>query len=208
MSAATPGRRLDVDGLVGLPRVCGLAISSDDARVVVQGSSPDEKGQRYVSALYELDPGGEQAPRRLTRSRAGEYGARFAPDGSLLFTSARPKFGSEPNEPGADSPALWRLPARGGEAHLLANPPGGVGSFAVASESGDVVFAAGTYPGAGGWRQDARRVKKRERAGVKADLFEEYPVRLTGALALWVDRRYGRSSPQSAEFGALPWFGL
>ncbi|MBA2442567.1 MAG: S9 family peptidase [Rubrobacter sp.] len=172
-------RTFDVDTMLGLPRLSGLALSPDGGRLVVSGARPDEEGTKFTAALYEVDLEGNAAPRRLTRSAAGESGAAFLPDGSLLFTSSRPAPDAGPEEePRKDRAALWQMPAAGGEARLLAGPPGGVDRAAAARESGAVVFAAGSHPETGGWDEDADKEKARKDAGVGAQLFEEYPIRL------------------------------
>jgi len=170
-------RPFTVDALLRLPRLSGLALSPDGSRLVVSAARPDKKGRRFVSALYELDPHGGSPPRRLTRSAPGESGAVFAPDGSILFTSARPDPEASEEDPRGEKPALWRLPYGGGEAYLLAGPPGGVGPVAVGRDAGTIVFAADSHPNTGGWEGDAEREKVRKDAGVGAQLFTEYPIR-------------------------------
>jgi dipeptidyl aminopeptidase/acylaminoacyl peptidase len=170
------GKPFTVEALISLPRLSGLALSNDGARLVASVARPDAEGKKLVSALYEFDVGGKGAPRRLTRSKPGESGAAFAPDGSLLFTSERPDPDAKPDDPRGEAKALWVLPA-GGESRLVAAPPGGVEAVAVARESGSVVFAAGTHPGTENWKEDAGREKARKDAEVSAQLFEEYPIR-------------------------------
>ena len=174
MSADAP---FTADALLRLPRLSGLTLSPDGSRLVVSAARPDKKGKRFVSALYELDPQGGSAPRRLTRSAPGESGAAFAPDGSIMFTSARPDPEAGDEDPRGEKPALWRLPSGGGEAYLLAGPPGGVEAVAVAREAGSIVFAADSHPNTDGWEEDAEREKARKDAGVGAQLFTEYPIR-------------------------------
>lgn len=178
MSAMDTGNSFTVDGMLELPRLSGLALSPDGKRLVAVAARARKDGKKFVTALYELDPSGQAPPRRLTRSAPGESGAVFAPDGSLLFTSARPDPEAEEDDPREDRPALWRLPAGGGEAHLLAAPPGGVDAVAVARASGHVAFAASSHPATRSWEEDAAREKARKDAGVQAQLFEEYPIRL------------------------------
>src|SRR3712207_398769 len=174
MSADAP---FTVDALLRLPRLSGLTLSPDGSRLVVSAARPDKKGKRFVSALFELDPQGGSPLRRLTRSAPGESGAAFAPDGSILFTSARPDPEAGDEDPREEKPALWRLPAGGGEAYLLAGLPGGVEAVAVAREAGSIVFAADSHPNTNGWEEDAEREKARKDAGVGAQLFTEYPIR-------------------------------
>src|SRR6187549_1345872 len=123
----------DLEQYVALPRVSGLVLSPDGSRVVVGVATLDAKATKYVTALWEVDPAGERPARRLTRSAKGEGGAAFLPDGSLLFTSARPDPASDADED--DVSLLWLLPAGGGEARVVAHRPGGVDHVEVASDA-------------------------------------------------------------------------
>jgi hypothetical protein len=84
----------DLADYMALPRVLALRLSLDGARLVavVRALAPDRHtAGRYRTALWQLDPGGAgAAPSRLTRSAQGEANPAFLPDGSVLFTSARP----------------------------------------------------------------------------------------------------------------------
>ena len=165
----------DLDAYVALPRTAGLALSPDGRRLVTTVATLDAKRTRYVSALWEVDPTGERPAARLTRSAKGEGGPVFAPDGTLLFTSARPDpDGSEPDD---DTPAaLWALPATG-EARLLSARRGGFSAVAVAREARTVVALSDTLPAASDGDRDAERRKARKDAGVDAVLHAGYPVR-------------------------------
>jgi len=79
----------DLDAFVATRRCAGLALSPDSTRLVTTVSELSADGKKYGTSLWELDPGGERAPRRLTRSSTGESSAAFTPDGDLLFTSRR-----------------------------------------------------------------------------------------------------------------------
>src|ERR687892_2246135 len=119
-----PEPTFDLDLYLSLPRVAGLAIAPGGRRLVTSVATPGPDGKKFTSALWELDPAGEAAPRRLTRSAPGEANAAFLPDGSLLFTSTRddPEAtpGDRPEEEGA---RLWPLPAGGRGARPGAAPP-------------------------------------------------------------------------------------
>ncbi|MCZ2860133.1 S9 family peptidase [Blastococcus sp. VKM Ac-2987] len=191
--APTPFHRLA--DFVALPRIGGLALSPDGSRLAVSLHTLDPERKKWQSALWELDPQGVRPARRLTRSAPGESAPAWAPDGSLLFTSARP-------DPGAASeaepkPALWSLPADGGEARPVLARPGGISSFAVAADSGDVVVVAGTMPGGADAAADEELRKKRADAGVTAILHEAYPVRY------W-DHDLGPAAPHVFWAGRLP----
>jgi dipeptidyl aminopeptidase/acylaminoacyl peptidase len=172
-TAPSPFHRLT--DFVGLPRVAGLALSPDGSRLAISVQTLDAEKKKWQSALWEVDPAGQRPAHRLTRSAPGESAPAWAPDGSLLFTSARPDPAS--TEKGEPKAALWALPARGGEARLLLTRPAGVGSFAVAAGTGDVVVAADTMPGGSEAAAEEERRKKRKDAGVSAVLHEAYPVR-------------------------------
>jgi dipeptidyl aminopeptidase/acylaminoacyl peptidase len=173
-----PEPTFDLDLYLSLPRVAGLTIAPDGRRLVTSVATPGPDGKKFTSALWELDPGGEAAPRRLTRSAPGEANAAFLPDGSLLFTSTR----DDPEAAEGDAPddevaRLWLLPAGGGEARPVAATPAGIDQLRVARDAGTVVYRTGVHPGADDLEADERRHKQREDAGVSAQLFDRYPIR-------------------------------
>ena len=172
----TPTPFHDLEAYLSLPRVGGLALSPDGSRLVTSVATLDPKRTRHVTALWQVDPNGEQPARRLTRSAQGEAGAAFLPDGSLLFTSARP-------DPQSDLPddeprsALWLLPAGGGEARVVATRPGGVTRVVVARSSGTIALASPTLPASQSGQDDAERRVRRKDRKISAILHQSYPVR-------------------------------
>ncbi len=199
--ADAPGSSFErLADFVALPRVSGLALSADGTRLAVSVQTLDPQRTRWQSALWEVDPAGQRAPRRLTRSAPGESAPAFAPDGSLLFVSARPDpaAGKDAGEPEA---ALWVLPPGGGEARPVAVRRGGVSGFAVAADSGDVVVVASAMPGAADAGEDGERRTARKDAGVTAILHEAYPVRY------W-DADLGPAVPHLFWAGAVPAEGV
>ena len=189
----------DLDTFLTLPRVSGLALSPDGSRLVTSVSTVAPDGTKFQSALWELDPAGNAAPRRLTRSAKGETGAAFLPDGSVVFTSARPDPDAKKGDDRDDRAALWLLPAGGGEARLLADPPAGVDGLAVARDSGHVILGVGAYPGTATLEEDADKHKARKDAGVTAQLFESYPIRFWDHYIGPRDRRLHRIPPPAAD---------
>ncbi len=167
----------DLDAFQALPRTAGLALSPDGTRLVTGLQTLNPAANRFVTALWEVDPTGVRPARRLTRSAKGEQLGAFTPDGTLLFTSTRPD-PDVPDEDDARRGALWALPPGGGEARVVASRPGGLTDLVVARGSGDALLVTDVLPGSGeDAESDAERRKARKDAKVTAVLHEQYPVR-------------------------------
>jgi dipeptidyl aminopeptidase/acylaminoacyl peptidase len=168
----------ELSDYMAIPRVGSIELSPDGTwlAATVQTLSPDKK--KYQTSIWRIDPEGGPA-RRLTRSAQGEGGPVFRPDGSLLFTSKRPDPDAEKN--GADkdaSPALWLLPADGGEARQIATLPGGILAAATARQAGTIVVSTQVLPASKDVRTDDEQLRKeRKDAGVTAILHESAPIR-------------------------------
>jgi dipeptidyl aminopeptidase/acylaminoacyl peptidase len=167
---------LTLDRYFANPRLSGLRLSPDGSRLVVVVSKPGPEPNELRTAIWQVDPAGATAPRRLTRSSAGESTATFARDGSLLFTSARPDPDAKA-DPDRKIAALWTLPAGGGEARILLAPDGGIDGVAAARNAGAIAFGAPLHPAATSLEDDAARAKARKDAGVGALFFEDFPIR-------------------------------
>lgn len=166
----------DLDRMVAHDRLSGLALSPDGARLATTVTSLDEKATGYVSAVWDIDPAGQQAPRRLTRSTAGEQAPTFSGTGDLYFTSARPGPNASEDE-GSEEAGLWRLPAGVGEAEPVLLRPGGISGIACSPTTDTVLVNAPLLPGAGDEEQHARLHRHRRDASVKAILHDSYPIR-------------------------------
>jgi dipeptidyl aminopeptidase/acylaminoacyl peptidase len=79
----------NLDDYLALPRISGLAVSADGSRVVTTVAELNDKRTDYVSAIWEVDPTGEEPARRLTRGSNGDSAPAFTVDGDLLFLSSR-----------------------------------------------------------------------------------------------------------------------
>src|SRR5699024_9089018 len=162
----------DLDDYIALPRTTGLALSRDGRRLVVGVSRLNEERTEYVTSLWEVDPDGEAPARRLTRGLGSEGDPTFTAGGDLLFVAERPAAGEE-----KDVPAVWCLPAAGGEAHRVAHRPGGVSGVTAARASDDVLVTAATMPSATDTASERALREGREKNKVNAILHADYPVR-------------------------------
>src|SRR4051812_40154116 len=162
----------ELDEFLALPRASGLAVSPDGSRVVTSITELNDKRTEFVSAIWELDPAGQQPARRLTRGAKGESSPAFTSDGDLLFVAARPT--EEDDKPLA---SLWRLPAAGGEAAEALALPGGVTAVRAARSARATVVAAKLLRSASGVDEDKRLRALRKDNKVSAVLHSGYPVR-------------------------------
>ncbi|MFF2242971.1 prolyl oligopeptidase family serine peptidase [Arthrobacter sp. NPDC058130] len=164
----------DLDHYLAIPKVSGLALSPDGARLVTTVATLGAKGTEFCTALWEVDPGGVKQARRITRSAKGEAGAVFAANGDLYFTSARP----DPESPDADPVgALWILPSDGGEARVALSRAGGIGAVHAARNADTVLVTASVLAGSTDEDNDEERRKTRKDNKVAAILHSGYPVR-------------------------------
>ena len=169
----------DLDDYVAIPRLSGLVLSADGTRLVTSVATLDAKSTAFVSALWEVDPTGQSAARRLTRSAKGEASAAFTADGDLLFTSARP----DPDKADQDDdpvPALWLLPRDGAEARIVADRAAGIGSVDVARTAPVVLLRSDVLPSAldDGSDEKLRKARKDKRVG--AILHDGFPGPVLG----------------------------
>ncbi|QSE39275.1 S9 family peptidase [Rhodococcus erythropolis] len=170
LHAGTPFDELD--DYIALARLSGLVLSPDGSLLICARAVLDDKSAEYVSSLWEIDPEGRRPARRLTWGSTSESGAAFAFDGDVLFTATRAVPGeSDPQ------PALWRLPAAGGEGQLLISRPGGVSSVSAAKAAPTFVAQTSVMASAISLDQDDQVRSARKDKKVTAMLHTGYPVR-------------------------------
>jgi dipeptidyl aminopeptidase/acylaminoacyl peptidase len=159
----------DLSDYLAIPRMISLRRAPDGSWLAASVQTLHADRKKYVTSIWRIDSRGGP-PRRLTRSAEGEGNPRFLPDGSLLFTSKRPD--PEETDAGRDAgAALWLLPGDGGEARVVASPPGGIAGVETAADSAAIAVVAPVF------EDDERLRKERKDAGVTAILHESVPVR-------------------------------
>lgn len=166
----------DLEAYATTPRLTGLTISHDGARLVAAVQVPDADDTAYTTALWAIDPAGERPASRLTRSVKGEAAAAFLRDGSLVFTSKRAVPADGPDKPSDLTNALWCLPADGGEAYVLDSRNGGYGSILTAVND-TAVTGVLMFDGVANDEDDADKRQRRSKRKVSAILHDGYPVR-------------------------------
>ena len=174
----------DLRSYMAIPRVTGLRLAPDGTWLAATVQQPDPDGKKFSTSIWRIPAGGGPVspPSRLTQSAQGEDSPAFLPDGSLIFASRRPDpaAGAADRPENGDNgakPALWLLPAAGGDARRVAAPPGGVSGIVTARGAPGLVFMAPMLPGAAGADDDAQRRQQRRDAGISAILHEAAPVR-------------------------------
>src|SRR5699024_6974340 len=134
----------------------------------------NEDKTKYLTALWQVDPTGTTPAHRLTRGLTGESAPAFTADGDLLFVAKRPTDGVAEDDA---KPAVWLLPATGGEAHQVATRPGGVDAVRAAREAATVLVTADTMPSATDLASEQQLLEARKARSVSAILHSDYPVR-------------------------------
>ncbi|MEL4358424.1 MULTISPECIES: prolyl oligopeptidase family serine peptidase [unclassified Luteococcus] len=175
-AAASPWQ--DLDAYIAQPRLVSLELSPDGDWLLAGIQSLNQDRTAFVTALWRIDPAGLAAPHRLTRGVEGETAAAILRDGSVIFTSDRtlPRADAEREDPGKRDKALWCLPARGGEAHVLARREGGWLAVQAARRADRLVCTVGMRAGLDA-AQDRELRTRRSRTKVAAILHEGGGVR-------------------------------
>ncbi|MDI9918534.1 alpha/beta fold hydrolase [Rhodococcus sp. IEGM 1379] len=162
----------EMDDYIALPRLSGLALSPDGSVLICGRAVLDDAGAEYVTSLWEFDPAGRRPARRVTWGTSSESGAAFAFDGDILFTATRSVPGEE-----TPQPALWRLPAEGGEAQLVCTRGSGISGVTAAKSAPTFVAHTPVMASARTLDRDDEIRKARRDGKVTAMLHTGYPVR-------------------------------
>lgn len=170
--AVSAGRPVTFDDLVSLHRLSDPQPSPDGRQVAFTLTVPDEPENRTDSDIWVIDTGGG-IPRRLTFSPKHDRHPRWSPDGKwLAFESNR---GGEFQ--------IWLLPAGGGEARVLTTLSSGATEPDWSPDGSRIAFLSSVFPEfsdkpfAESDRLNREKTEAQEKSKVKAQIFEQLPVR-------------------------------
>jgi hypothetical protein len=166
----------DLETFLRQPRLAGLACSPDGRQLAVGVSTPAPDGKRFRTALWAVDPAGEDPPRQLTRSAPGESGAAYTADGALLFVSARPDPDAEKTPTASRLPRCGRCPGTAAR-RSCSSPPRRRQRGHGRPRRADRGRRRGHPSRADRFDADRERADARDEAGVAAQLFTDYPIR-------------------------------
>ena len=144
----------DLADYVAIPRVTALRLSPDGSWLAAAVQTVGGEPPAYVTSIWRIPvpgtrprAGGRPArpadPQRRGRGRpgvpAGRQRAVHLQAACRRPGAGRPgaEAGGPDADPGRDKPALWLLPAGGGEARQVAAPPGGISRLATARGRAD-----------------------------------------------------------------------
>ncbi|MFO8174636.1 MAG: prolyl oligopeptidase family serine peptidase [Gemmatimonadota bacterium] len=156
----------NVHDLWEMDRISDPQVSPDGARVVFGISSLDMDDNRRRSDLWIVDLGGGD-PLPLTTHPAGEFNARWAPDGSgVFFLSTR-----------SGSSQVWWIPTSGGEARQVTDLPLSVGSMAVSPEGTHLAVSLEVFPDCRDLTCTVERLEVEEARAASGILYDQLFIR-------------------------------
>jgi dipeptidyl aminopeptidase/acylaminoacyl peptidase len=152
-------------------------IAPDGSAAVAAVTRYDMKENEGLADLWLWTTDGKEA-RRLTTHTASESSPLFSPDGKhIAFVAQREK---------DKAPQLWVIPVAGGEATRVTSVPTGVSQPMWFPDGKRLAFLTRVWPDLDAFDKQEKRLKEREDAKVKAQIWDGSPVR---AWDTWVDDR-------------------
>lgn len=157
LAAALPASAagLTADDLVRMKRLSDPQLSPDGRYVAYTLRETDMEDNRGRTDLWLLDLRRDAPARRITTHEAGDSQPRWSPDGGhLYFLSSR-----------GDTPQVWRLSMRGGDALPVTELPVAVDGFALSPAGNAIAVALEVFPECGvNFECTAERLEKQDDA--------------------------------------------
>ena len=146
------------------------AISPDGQSAVVSVTEPSYEEDADVSDLWLVDVGGENEPRRLTATRAGESGVAWRPDGGAIAFSA--KRGDD------EVSQVYVLDMTGpGEAVAITSLSTGASGPVWSPDGSKIAFQSKVFPGAADDEANKEEKKAREERKYNVSAYDIFPIR-------------------------------
>ena len=160
----------DLTSFISCSRHRGLALSPDGVQLIATIGELNEKGTKWVDALWRIPLAADGRPTRLTRGEEGDALLGFSARGDIFFASKRTK--------GDDAkPQLHLLPAAGGEAVVVAERAGGFSNLRADLAGRRVLVVSDAVVGARDAEHEDEIVKARKEKKVSGILHDGFPVR-------------------------------
>jgi len=196
-SAATPlnaAQRAITHEDVWLMRRVGSPVLSPDGRwVVFQMVEPAYDSKDQTSDLWIVPSDGSQEPRPLTRTKGGESGASWSPDGRRLAFSAK--------RDADEAQQIYVLDLSGGEAERVTSLSTGARMPRWSPDGSRLLFTSEVYPGTIDDAANQKEAKREKARKWNAHVYEGFPIRYWDK---WLDRKQAHLFVQAAKAGAVP----
>ncbi|OQC41573.1 MAG: Prolyl tripeptidyl peptidase precursor [Acidobacteria bacterium ADurb.Bin051] len=185
--AGADSHTLTVHDLLAMERLSEPQVSPDGTQVVFTVRSTDLEANRGRTDLWLVGTDG-QGLRQLTTDPAGDFGARWSPDGkTIYFLSTR-----------SGSSQVWRLPVAGGEPQQVTDLPLDVANLIVSPDGSRLVYSLEVFPDCRDLSCTADRLAEREARPATGRLYEQLFVRHWDT---WKDGRRSHLFVQPAASG-------
>jgi len=176
--------------LWAVDRVSSPEVSPDGSWVVFSISRLDEAANRRRSDLWMVGTDGKGL-RPLTTHPAGEFNARWAPDGSgVFFLSTR-----------SGSSQVWRISTSGGEAQQVTDLPLNVGSMALSTDGTRLAVSMEVFPDCPELKCTVDRLSKVEGRVSSGVLYDQLFIRHWDS---WEDGRRSHVFALPVKGGGVP----
>jgi len=186
-ASAQESHPFTVNDLIAMDRISDPRVAPDGRSIVFVVSTLDLDGDRRNSDLWLVGTDGSGL-RRLTTHSAGDFNARWAPNGeSIWFLSTR-----------SGSAQVWRLPLDGGEPEQVTDLPLSVGNLVIAPDGEHIAFTMEVFPDCGTLACTRARLDERRESPRTGHLYGGLFVRHWDT---WEDGRRSHVFAQSAVGG-------
>jgi dipeptidyl aminopeptidase/acylaminoacyl peptidase len=195
-TASTPPARVPIthEKLWMMKRVGTPVVSPDGKWVVFSVLEPSYEPDKEVSDLWITPADGNQAPRRLTNTKAPENGVAWSPDSHAIAFSTKRE--------GDEAEQIYILDlAAGGEARRLTSLSTGASRPQWRPDGQAILFESSVYPNAPDDEANRKIAAERKARKYNVRAYEHFPVRFWNQ---WLDDRQPTVIVQAVQEGSKP----